>query len=230
MLEAQVYTDGKPHTFENELSPDLSEFPDDICYSKVGRILNDFSTYVKQIDWQGKTWFANPLYLRHTTEKNKHNMLGYGRENTALGHIAADNLDQVNQEVYNFIKKITDFICVDRPEAMLSSVMPGVITPLHTDLYNSYRRRQDITWIDNSNVHQLIRRYWIPLEDWKIGHFFQSNKKVITHWKAGEIYSGPSNHPHLAANAGVEPRYFLLVTGLITLDSLPIDKYTEVKL
>jgi hypothetical protein len=55
----------------------------------------------------------------------------------------------------------------------------------------------------------------MPLEDWKNGHFYQSNKTVLWNWKAGQMFAGPGDTPHLAATAGTESRYFAQITGCI---------------
>ena len=65
-----------------------------------------------------------------------------------------------------------------------------------------------------------IKRYWIPLEDWHWGHFIQVGNSVLTHWKAGEIYTWNYGMYHLGANAGIKTRWSCQVTGYSTEESL----------
>ena len=53
------------------------------------------------------------------------------------------------------------------------------------------------------------------LEDWKAGHFLQFNDDIDTHWKQGEGHMWDSEVLHIGANAGMEDKYTLQVSGFL---------------
>ena len=54
-------------------------------------------------------------------------------------------------------------------------------------------------------------RFFIALEDWKWGHFFQVGNFNWHQWKAGDTLWYDWRHmPHSTANAGQKPRYMCI--------------------
>ena len=51
-----------------------------------------------------------------------------------------------------------------------------------------------------------------------MGHFIQYDNEVSTKWKAGEGFMWDSEVLHLGANAGMEPKYTLQVSGFLKND------------
>jgi len=85
---------------------------------------------------------------------------------------------------------------------------PGCVIPLHRDTFfqisKQYPDRQETKVRAN-----------IYLEDWRLGHFIQYNNTVSTHWNQGEGFLWDSEVLHLGANAGMEPKYTLQVSGFL---------------
>ena len=83
---------------------------------------------------------------------------------------------------------------------------PGNIIPLHRDMFykldSEYPIRKEEKVIAN-----------IFLEDWKSGHFLEFDKEPHTHWKANEGFVINQDVIHLSANAGLEDKYTLQVSG-----------------
>ena len=84
----------------------------------------------------------------------------------------------------------------------------GTILPTHGDLYVKY-----IDLFDLKGREHTIRRAIVFLEDWKSGHYFESQGSAITGWPAGKVVEWVYDTPHMAANLGPEPRYTLQITG-----------------
>ena len=82
--------------------------------------------------------------------------------------------------------------------------MPGNFTVPHVDVYHSVTKKTDAT-------REGVMRLWIPLEDAKFGHVLFVGDTVLTDFKTGEIYDWDLEDMHAAANAGLAPRYTLLV-------------------
>ena len=85
---------------------------------------------------------------------------------------------------------------------------PGNIIPLHRDtFYQINKQYPDRT--------ELKVRANIYLEDWKLGHFIQYNNEVSTHWRAGQGFLWDSSILHLSANAGMQNKYTMQVSGFL---------------
>ena len=95
----------------------------------------------------------------------------------------------------------------------VSSIMqpPGCIVPWHRDTFFQITKR-----FPNDKRKKV--RSNIFLEDWKMGHFIQYDNEVSTKWKAGEGFMWDSEVLHLGANAGMEPKYTLQVSGFLKND------------
>lgn len=85
---------------------------------------------------------------------------------------------------------------------------PGNIIPIHRDtFYQINQRYPDRT--------ELKVRANIYLEDWKLGHFIQYSDEISTHWKAGQGLLWDSSILHLSANAGMENKYTMQISGFL---------------
>lgn len=85
---------------------------------------------------------------------------------------------------------------------------PGCIVPLHRDTFFQIKSR----YPDRS---ELKVRANIYLEDWKMGQFIQYDDSISVKWRAGEGFIWDSTHLHLSANAGMENKYTLQVSGFL---------------
>jgi len=84
----------------------------------------------------------------------------------------------------------------------------GTVMPMHSDLYKRYIELFDLQGREHS-----IRRALVLLEDWKSGHYLESEGKAYVHWHAGDTVEWAYDSPHMAANIGLEDRYSLQITG-----------------
>lgn len=85
---------------------------------------------------------------------------------------------------------------------------PGCVIPLHRDTFYQISQRYP-------NDTRTKVRANIYLEDWKLGHFIQYLDTVSTHWSQGQGFLWDSDILHLGANAGMEPKYTLQVSGFL---------------
>ena len=128
----------------------------------------------------------------------------YCFENTKLYMLWWDN----SQIDYNDIGKQLGMEVVT-----VSSIMqePGCVIPYHFDNFNSP------IW-DQTRVDQVVRVI-ICLEDYKMGHLIQyiTNDKCRTcvDWVAGDGIMWGSHVYHLTANAGMQPKYTMQITGFV---------------
>ena len=92
----------------------------------------------------------------------------------------------------------------------VSSILqpPGCVIPLHRDTFFQINKRYP------DRTEPKIRAN-VHLEDWKLGHFIQYDDTVYTHWSAGDTLLWDSEVLHLGANAGMENKYTLQVSGFL---------------
>ena len=92
----------------------------------------------------------------------------------------------------------------------VSSIMqpPGNVIPLHRDTFFQVKKR----FPDDK---RKIVRYNIYMQDWKIGHFLQHDDNICTHWKQGDGHMWDGEVLHIGANAGMEDKYTLQVSGFL---------------
>ena len=83
---------------------------------------------------------------------------------------------------------------------------PGNIIPKHRDMFHK------ITTEFPDRKSMKVRAN-IFLEDWKSGHYLEFDEEPCTHWKANEGYILNNQVIHLSANAGLEDKYTLQVSG-----------------
>lgn len=98
---------------------------------------------------------------------------------------------------------------------------PGEMLNLHID--KQYEMNSD---------HTQVARFFIFLEDWKPGHFFQMGTSFMQ-WRKGDVvwFDWP-NIPHASANAGWEPRCLIQITGTVTEKTIDLllGKHTRITL
>lgn len=96
----------------------------------------------------------------------------------------------------------------------VSSILqpPGCVIPLHRDTFFQINKR----YPDRT---ELKVRANIYLEDYKIGHFIQYQTdhgyETSVNWRAGDGFLWDSNVLHLGANAGMQNKYTLQISGFL---------------
>jgi hypothetical protein len=114
-----------------------------------------------------------------------------------------DNNDSMPDWVKNF-KKI--FNLKNQTYTFLK-MSPGDVIPAHSDHY------QQFTNLSDAKYENMFRVIIVMLEDWKPGHYFEIDGQGIVNWVTGDYFICKSNTPYAEANAGLEDRYTLQITG-----------------
>jgi hypothetical protein len=86
----------------------------------------------------------------------------------------------------------------------------GTILPTHSDLYLRY-----VELFNLKGHEHRIHRAIVFLEDWKPGHYSETNNVAKVNWRAGDVVEWTYDVLHMAANLGLDPRYTLQITGWI---------------
>lgn len=85
---------------------------------------------------------------------------------------------------------------------------PGCVVTLHRDTFYQINKR----YPDRTDLKVRANIY---LEDWKLGQFIQYDNEISAKWKVGEGFMWDSTHLHLSANAGMQNKYTLQVSGFL---------------
>lgn len=85
---------------------------------------------------------------------------------------------------------------------------PGCVIPWHRDTFFQITQRYP-------DRKELKVRANIFMEDWKMGHYIQYDDTVVTHWKQGEGLMWDSEVLHLGANAGMQDKFTLQISGFL---------------
>jgi hypothetical protein len=85
---------------------------------------------------------------------------------------------------------------------------PGNVVPLHRDTFYQINQRYP-------DRKELKVRANIYLEDWKLGHFVQYCNEISTHWTVGQGFLWDSSILHLSANAGMQNKYTMQISGFL---------------
>lgn len=124
----------------------------------------------------------------------------YCWENTKMKQILWDltdvDVDRLSKQLNMEISSVTSIM---QP--------PGSIIPPHVDSFFQLRKK----FPDRPNPVRAL----IFIENWKAGHFLQCNDDVYTHWKCGDGLIVDRAQYHLSANAGVEDKYTVQVSGFM---------------
>lgn len=82
----------------------------------------------------------------------------------------------------------------------ITKMLPGNFMPIHVDPH---------TLIEKSS-----ERFWIPLQDYEPGHIFLYENRVVTDYKAGDVWQYENSSAlHGASNIGYSPRIVLQISS-----------------
>ena len=105
------------------------------------------------------------------------------------------------------LQRISDLFALDDVMTRIHVQMPGQVWNLHLDKLEKWAPDRP----------DLVMRVQIQLTDWSPGQFWSYGNYQHTMWSAGDVTTFDWQHvPHATANASLEPRVTLQVTGVQT--------------
>lgn len=123
---------------------------------------------------------------------------GYGRD---------FEVTNLTWDIAPVFQHMADLFALDDAMVRIHVQWPGQVWNLHLDKLEK--------WCPE-NPNRVVR-YFIALNDWQMGHFWNYGNHQHSHWHAGDVHTFDwQNVPHSTANAGHEPRVTLQVTGVAT--------------
>lgn len=109
----------------------------------------------------------------------------------------------------DWVDQLTDKFSLYRQTYTFYRMDTLEIMPLHSDHFRTYCKINEVV---SDQVHRAV----LMLEDWQSGHYLEIDGKGYVNWKAGDWFMWNGTTPHIAANIGIEPRYSLQITGILT--------------
>jgi hypothetical protein len=123
---------------------------------------------------------------------------GYGRNY---------EITNLNWDIPPVLQRIADLFALDDAMVRIHVQMPGQVWNLHLDKLEKW----------NPADPDSVLRVQIQLTDWSPGQFWSYGNYQHSMWLAGDVTTFDwQNVPHSTANAGLEPRVTLQVTGVKT--------------
>lgn len=123
---------------------------------------------------------------------------GYGKDYT---------ITHLSWAIPKVLQKHVDAFALEDCMARLHVQKPGEVWNLHIDKLGK--------WCPED--HSRVLRVFIQLTDWQPGQFWEFGNFHWNQWTAGEVVTFDwENMPHSTANAGMNPRVTLQLTGIKT--------------
>jgi hypothetical protein len=123
---------------------------------------------------------------------------GYGKNYT---------ITNLNWDIPPVLQRISDLFALDDAMTRIHVQMPGQVWNLHLDKLEKWA----------PDKPDSVLRVQIQLTDWEPGQFWSYGNYHHSMWSAGDVTTFNWQHvPHATANAGLEPRVTLQVTGVQT--------------
>ncbi len=162
-------------------------------FEKIGSLPFETKHYVEKIDWESVQKTSTQRVDKHRTIRAHDLNDSFGRN---VRYYCENDL---NLKIY---------------QANITMVPPGSLTPMHTDKYEYIRTTHKLP-LSKTDHDKVFVKYWIPLSDRTIGHWFEYNGVLIGDWKANDVYRifGSSTFEHCAGNLGLENRVRLEIIG-----------------
>ena len=116
-------------------------------------------------------------------------------------------ITNLNWDIPPVLQRISDLFALDDAMTRIHVQVPGQVWNLHLDKLEK--------WAPNNP--DSVLRVQIQLTDWEPGQFWSYGNYHHSMWSAGDVTTFNWQHvPHATANAGLEPRVTLQVTGVQT--------------
>ena len=184
------YKDYRPPRFKN-------------TFVHHGILPYDWENYINNFDWYNKDTMYENQMMRKINDPKQWDMIIH-------------DMNAINDDLFRFCEHwMKEQFNSSHIDVAIFKNNPGSISSLHKDNFYGCRIRRG--WVDlipDSIVYDTIEKYWIPLQDRKMGHFFECDGIALSDWRAGDMWRFAKDRVHLGVTVGVEPRYFLSINAI----------------
>ena len=115
-------------------------------------------------------------------------------------------------------KKISDYFGMEDNYIKFHNQKTGNMLVEHIDNFAGRAERNNTYKVtDMDKDPEIIRRFAIMLDDWKLGQVFMLGNASFTQWRKGDCITWEwQDIPHATCNMGWEDRPMLQITGFVT--------------
>jgi len=133
-------------------------------------------------------------------DREEYDLESYGMDKNYI-------VTNMNYDIAPVFQNIADQFCLEESMARVHVQLPGQVWNLHLDKLEK--------WMPSDP--KKVVRYFIQLNNWEMGHFWNYGNFMWSGWRAGDVSTFDwLNVPHSTANAGHVPRATLQITGIKT--------------
>ena len=190
-------------------------------YTHVCRFVHDFAPVVEQCKPLAKksTWETRNHYDPKIAQEGLYSWNAEQRDLIAAG--ADPNMEEFARAAADDIevfRKIADWLGLEEPAIKFHNQTTGQMLVEHIDNFAGRKERENsFKETDFDKNPQLIRRFAIMLDDWKLGQVFQLGNANFHQWRAGDCITWEwQDMPHATCNMGWWDRPMLQITGYTT--------------
>lgn len=133
-------------------------------------------------------------------DREEYDLESYGMDKNYI-------VTNMNYDIAPVFQNIADQFCLEDSMARIHVQLPGQVWNLHLDKLEK--------WMP-SDPNKVVR-YFVQLNNWQMGHFWNYGNYMWSGWRAGDVSTFDwLNVPHSTANAGHVARATLQITGIKT--------------
>lgn len=189
----------------------------------IGNIQTDFSDILKKIksskSKKNKNFFVS---------NRKSNDKAFIKRNNDLIKIGYKKNTNEFYQIFSYqypelFQKFIDFTGLENGVSSIILQPPGNILGWHQDAFVQFRKKYP-----KKSKNNRVIRYMVLMEDWDWGHSFTAGNSTITQWKQGDVVFWEPYMFHCGANAGMQDKITLNVTGFETSKSLHLNKKKKI--
>jgi hypothetical protein len=203
--------------------PSRSPQPGADSYTLVCRFDGDFNFAISQCmkRVQPASW-ATRNYVSAGPLEKRERMYSADAEETDLLRAGADPkmelFDRAQAEDIPVFQKIVEHLGLEDCSVKFHNQRTGQMIVEHIDNFaGRYERGNSFKVTKMDKNPDLMRRFIIFLDDWKLGQVMQFGNATISQWNCGDCITWDwINIPHATANMGWEDRPILQLTGKVT--------------
>lgn len=126
--------------------------------------------------------------------------------------------ERAKADEVEIFQKVSNWLGIDRSMIKFHNQRTGQILVEHIDNFAAREERDNsFKVIDIDRNPELMRRFAIMLDDWKLGQVFQLGNANFHQWRAGDCITWDwQDIPHATCNMGWWDRPMLQITGYVT--------------
>lgn len=187
-------------------------------YTHVCRFNADFTAAISQCMTKTKScsWSTRGNVNKNIAEQGLYSASAEEQDLINAGADPAQEIfDRADASDIELFQKISQWLGLEESSIKFHNQKTGQMLHVHMDNFAGRPERKNSFLVtDMDNNPEIIRRFAIMLDDWRLGQIFQLGNANFTQWSAGDCITWEwQDIPHSTANMGWWDRPMLQITG-----------------